>query len=385
MHRDLRMVRDGSLTLFRVRGVPIRAHWTLLLIIPYLAASLAYRFDAIAKLSGVDPARVALPPFVWGLLLAGGLFVSVAIHELAHTVVAIHYGGRVRSITLMLLGGVSQLSRAPARPFHEAVMAAAGPATSLALAFGYYVGYATLADPDAQMALFYLAVMNVSLAVFNLLPAFPLDGGRVLRGLLATRLGQARATSIAAAIGKVCAIGLGLLAVLQGNLLLAIIAVFVYSGAAAEAATEAMKRVLADLRVTDMLRHEPPPVIDAGVDAEFALRRMAELDRLELVILDRHGPIGVIEASTVARLSPQQAALPIGALAPRVSARYVVVAQTVTASEALAAAAESNATYIVVVDPPTTVIGLIGPRDVARTTTLRSARRIASLPRAVAS
>lgn len=379
------MVRDGSVTLFRVRGVPVRAHWTLLLIIPYIAASLSYRFEATARLAGVDPARVALPPFVLGILLAAGLFASVAIHELAHTLLAIRYGGRVRSITLMLLGGVSQLSRTPARPLHEAVMAAAGPATSLVLAVAFYFGYTTIADPDVQLALFYLAAMNFSLGVFNLLPAFPLDGGRLLRAMLATRLGHARATSIAATIGKACAVGLGGLAIWQGNILLGLIALFVYSGAAAEAAADTMKRILADLDVTDMLRREPAPVIGAEADVDSVLRRMAELDRLELVVMSAHGPVGVVEADAITRLSGVQAALPIGALVPRVSSRFVVVTRATSASDALEAAAEANATYVVVVDPPTTVLGLIGPRDIARTTTLHRARTTPTMPRAVAS
>src|SRR5512140_713303 len=120
------MFRDRSLTLFRVRGVPIRAHWTLLLIGVYL----------VAELAGTSQEGFVLPAVVWGLVLAVCVFASILLHELAHTFAAIQFGGSVRSITLMVFGGVSQLTRVPQRPAHEAVMAAVGPATSLLLGFG---------------------------------------------------------------------------------------------------------------------------------------------------------------------------------------------------------------------------------------------------------
>src|SRR5262249_53472227 len=127
------MFNRGSITLFRVRSVPVKAHWTLLLILPYLAFVFAVRFGAVAQKSGVEPKDLLLPPLFWGILIALGLFPSVAIHELAHTWVAIRSGGQVREITLMLLGGVSQIERMPRRPRYEALMAAAGPLTSLLL------------------------------------------------------------------------------------------------------------------------------------------------------------------------------------------------------------------------------------------------------------
>jgi len=365
------MFRNGSLTLFRVRGVPIRAHWTLLVILAYLALSLSREFQAIAQLAGVDPDALVLAPIVWGVLLAAGVFASVALHELAHTLLALHYGGRVRSITLMLLGGVSELSRAPERPLHEGLMAAAGPACSLALGLACFVGYAaTSASADLQLGLFYLAVANVSLAIFNLLPAFPMDGGRIVRAVLAARIGRRRATAVAVTVGRICAIGLGILAVLQLAPLLGLIAVFVYFGARGQAGAEELRGALAGLRVSDLIaRHQPTPVIDADRPLEDAIARMAELDRLELVIADARGPVAVLDADDLPRF-PRDGSL--AAIALRLPPRFVVATQSDRADAALEAAAEAGATYIVVVAPPSRVIGLVGPHDVARALKLRA-------------
>ncbi len=370
------MIRDGSLTLFRVRGVPVRAHWTLLLVIPYLAVALSYQFGSIADLAGVEQTRLTLPPIVWGALLAAALFASVALHELAHTMLALRYGGRVRSITLMLIGGVSQISRAPTRPLHQALMAAAGPAASFAIGALSFVGYAVFGGrADLQMALFYVAAMNMTLGLFNLLPAFPMDGGRIFRAVLAARLGLGRATAIATAIGRLFAIGLGVLAILQVNLLLGLIALFIYSGATAEGASERISQRLSDLRVTDFLpSRKQPPVIGSDEYLDDALRRMSELDRLELVVVDRRRPIAVIEADDVSRLSRLRPTAPIGSLTAHLHARYVIVSETAGANEALRAAAEEGASYVVAVDPPATVTGLVGPRDIARTLELRAVR-----------
>ncbi len=370
------MIRHGSVTVFRVRGVPVRLHWTLLLVIPYLAVALSYQFRSIAHLAGVEKADLTLPPLVWGALLAVALFASVAVHELAHTFLALRFGGRVRSITLMLVGGVSQLSRAPTRPLHEGLMAAAGPAMSFVLGALCFAGYAVIGGgADVRMALFYIGVMNVSLGVFNLLPAFPMDGGRVLRAVLAARVGRSRATAIAATVGRVCAIGLGILAILEVNLLLGLIALFVYSGATAEAASERITQSIHGLRVTDFLPSRgQPPVIASGENLDDALRRMSDLDRLELVVIDRSGPIAVIEADDVTRLARANPGTPIESVVAQLGARYVVAPDTTAADQALAAAAEQGATYVVVVDPSATVTGLIGPRDVARTLKLRAVR-----------
>lgn len=389
------MFKSGSVTLFRVRGVPIRAHWTLLLIIPYLAIALSIQFRSIAELAGVSHQGLTVPPLVWGIVLALGLFASVTLHELAHSFVALRFGGSVRSITLMLVGGVSQLSRAPRRPFQEAVMAAVGPATSFGLGGLLYLAYAASrgARPDLQMALFYLAAMNLTLGLFNLLPAFPMDGGRVLRAVLASRMRRERATQIAGTIGKLCAIVLGGLGIWAGNLLLMLVAVVVYSGAQAEIVQERLHVGLEGLRVDDLLRRTRPPipVIAAGQSLGDALSRMRELDCLELVVLDALGaPMTVLHVSDVAAVPVDARVLmTVGELAARIPVRHVLVSGDASANDALTHAAEAGADYLIVIDPgadrANRLIGLIAAEDIARISMFQALARQGSPSSAAAS
>ncbi len=395
------MFQHGSLTLFRIRGVPIRAHWTLLLILPYLAFVLSLQFRAVAHLAGVAHEELLLPPLVWGVLLAVGLFASITLHELAHTFAAIRFGGSVRSITLMLVGGVSQIARAPRRASQEAIMAAVGPVTSLALGGLFLLGYmhAGAAPADLQMGLFYLAAANLTLGIFNLVPAFPMDGGRLLRAALALRLSRERATRIAASVGKVCAIGLGALGLWSANVLLMLIAVFVYTGASGEIMHERIRGALEGLRVVDLLPllRRPLPLVASTELLASVLPRMRELDRLELVVVDPLGaPLAVLQAGDLAGVSASERwAITVGELARRLPRRHVVVPWDVSANDAIERAAEAAAEFVIVVDPraerPNDMIGLVAAADIARmvqlqllaaqppgTTTPRSAAPLAS-------
>jgi Zn-dependent protease/CBS domain-containing protein len=380
--RTSSMFQAGSLTLFRVRGVPIRAHWTLLLIVPYLAIALSIQFRAIAELAGVPQEALLLPPLIWGIVLALALFASVTLHELAHSFVALRFGGSVRSITLMLVGGVSQLGRIPRRPYQEAIMAALGPATSLVLGGLLYMTYAASSDarPDLRMALFYLAAMNLTIGLFNLLPAFPMDGGRVLRAVLATRLSRERATQIAGAVGKICAFVLGVLGLWTGNLLLILIAVVVYSGAQGEILQERVRVGLEGLRAIDLLPRikRPVPVVAAARLLGDALARMSELDRLELIVVDDLGtPVTVFRAEDLAGV-PVDArwSTTLGDLLARLPVRHVVAPRDLSANDALARAADAGAEYVVVIDPgaerPSQLVGLVAAEDIARISKLQA-------------
>lgn len=397
---DRCMFQQGSLTLFRVRGVPIRAHWTLLLILPYLAFVLSLQFRAVAHLAGVANEQLLLPPLVWGVVLAVALFASITLHELAHTFAAMRFGGSVRSITLMLLGGVSQLARPPRRASHEAIMVAVGPVTSLVLGGVFLLAYVHVAAPaDVQMGLFYLAAANLTLGIFNLVPAFPMDGGRLLRAALALKLPRERATRIAASVGKLCAIWLGVLGLWSANVLLMLVAVFVYTGASAEVTQERIRGALEGLRVVDLLPllRRPLPLVASNELLATVLPRMRELDRLELVVVDAMGaPIAVLQAGDLAGVSGSERwAVTVGELARRLPQRHVIVPWDVSANDAIERAAEATATYVIVLDPraeaPNDLIGLVAAEDIARmvklqllaaqpprTTTPRSAAPLAS-------
>jgi Zn-dependent protease/CBS domain-containing protein len=209
-----------------IMGIPVKIHLTflLLLLLVYFAGA------SVIGSGGLN-----------GVIFVVLVFASVVFHELSHALVARHYGINVVDITLLPIGGVARMANPPERPVEEIFIAIAGPAASLVLAFGLWFvldlfgNDMTVSDFSVKGSLLaQLTAVNIVLAVFNLLPAFPMDGGRVLRGLLALKLGQYRATHIAVGVGQVLAIGLFFLGLLTMNPFVMLIALFVYLGAETE-------------------------------------------------------------------------------------------------------------------------------------------------------
>jgi Zn-dependent protease len=286
----------GGLQIGVVRGIAIRLHWTLLLALPFLAFAFGSSFEQAVKLAGVAPEAVGGSPWAWGLAIAVALFLSVLAHELAHSLYAIARGGRVRGITLLMIGGVSEVSEPPRTPAQEAVMALVGPATSLAISVLALAG--AWAARRAELgglafALFHVGYLNGFIAGFNLLPAFPMDGGRVLRGLLARRIGQARATQIAASVGKVFAVLFAIGGVLGGNPILLVVALFVFAGAEAEARDVVVRTLLGALAVGDLMSRETSAV---GPDESLfdAGERMLRERRLGFPVVEGGAVVGQV-------------------------------------------------------------------------------------------
>jgi len=227
-----------SFRIARIKGIDIRVHITFALAL--LWAALEWGLWRGLGLAGA----------LYGVVLIALLFVCVTLHELAHSLVARRYGATVRGITLLPIGGVAYLDGEPERPAQEFWMALAGPAVNVALAvllgafvlpllgwraltgFGALLG--TLNGLTLERLLVDLLTANVGLAIFNLLPAFPMDGGRVLRAVLASRMDELDATRIAVRVGQGLAILLGLAGLLTGALNLLLVAGFVFFGAEQE-------------------------------------------------------------------------------------------------------------------------------------------------------
>ena len=201
----------GAFTLARIRGIPIRIHVTFLLVLPFLAYAFGSGLADAARLAGVSPDRIVGSRWAWGLGLALGLFASVLLHEVAHSLHAIRHAGQVRAITLFMIGGV-----------------------------------------------------------FNLLPAFPMDGGRILRGVLARRLGAVRATRIAARLGRAFAVLFAVLGFLRLDVILLVISFVVYVGAESEYRQVVTRAALGGLRVRDFMSP-----LDAGAAADEPLLAVA--------------------------------------------------------------------------------------------------------------
>jgi len=177
----------------RVWGIPIRLHVSLVFTLLYFIN----RFGVIA-----------------GTLMEAGFAASIVLHELGHSLVAIRKGCRVRSITLLFLGGAAQMDNIPTRPGDEFLMSIAGPGVSILLGILLLTAGHFLPTPGILPGgidfLTYMGAVNLILAGFNLIPAFPMDGGRVLRAFLARRMGRVRATFIAARLGRALAVIFGL-------------------------------------------------------------------------------------------------------------------------------------------------------------------------------
>jgi Zn-dependent protease len=202
-----------------IAGIGVNVHSTFLLLLGFIALS-----QLLA--SGAEAAVIEL-------VSVGVLFGIVVLHELGHALAARRFGIATRSITLYPIGGVARLERMPERPIQEILVAGAGPAVNVALAASAY-GLGTLAGVGSfSWIVSRFVLINVVLAVFNLLPAFPMDGGRVLRALLALRSDYVAATRRAAAVGRVLAVALGILG-LFFNPMLILIAVFIWMAGRAE-------------------------------------------------------------------------------------------------------------------------------------------------------
>jgi Zn-dependent protease/CBS domain-containing protein len=226
-----------SAKLGRFAGIDVYVHATFLLLLAWVV----WRYwSTTGTLAGAG-AEIAL------VLL---LFLCVLLHEYGHALTARRFGIGTRSITLLPIGGLALLERMPRDPRQEILVALAGPAVNLVIAALLYLlllaggtGGAPLHLVSATL-LPTLIAANLVLAIFNLLPAFPMDGGRVLRAALAMRMDRVRATRLAARIGQGLAVGLGILG-LMGNPVLLLIAVFVWIGAGAEAGAVAVDDSLA--------------------------------------------------------------------------------------------------------------------------------------------
>lgn len=237
-----------SINLGRLFGIKVLVHWTFFLILIYIG------FISIREDQSIQEMIIFT-------LLVLTLFVCVVLHELGHALTARHYGIETRRIILLPIGGVAQLERMPEEPKEELVVAIMGPVVNVVIAallllvlavmpgFQFTQEYILEGMGPGIEFLFSLMIMNIFLVVFNLIPAFPMDGGRMLRAILASRIDYVEATTIAARIGQGFAILFAVAAIYWGQYVLLIIAIFVYLGAQGEANMVKNRFVLRSFRV----------------------------------------------------------------------------------------------------------------------------------------
>jgi Zn-dependent protease/CBS domain-containing protein len=235
-----------SFRIARIAGIEVRIHVTFLLLLAYFG----YRgYSLNHSMAGA----------VNSLVQVLSLFLCVLLHEFGHALAAARYGIKTPDITLLPIGGVARLQRMPDKPLQELVVAIAGPLVNVVIAAAIFIGFSIRSgfgawdiDNPRMGILPWLLGVNIVLVLFNLIPAFPMDGGRVLRALLATHYNYAKATRIAARVGQVLAFGFGILG-LMGNPLLILIAIFVYFGAGQEAAAAQMRDLARAMAVNEAM------------------------------------------------------------------------------------------------------------------------------------
>ncbi|MGB9601518.1 MAG: site-2 protease family protein, partial [Limisphaerales bacterium] len=260
-----------SIRIARVAGIDVKIHITFILFLLWIGFT-------YYTLGGAGAA-------VDGVIFVLALFGCVLLHEFGHAIAARSFGIRTPDITLLPIGGVARILRIPEKPHQELIMALAGPAVNFIIA-GFLVfilgrqidiEYLEELDKPGIELLGKLATVNIMLAIFNLIPAFPMDGGRILRSLLAMTMNYSRATQIAAWIGQ----GLAFVFALVGlvfNPMLIFIALFVYLGASQEASMAHIKDIARNMLVSDaMMTHLMTLPVDATLDeAVEALLRTSQ-------------------------------------------------------------------------------------------------------------
>ena len=283
-----------SWTVGHLFGISIRIHVTLLLLLVWLVTAFAIRGAGLTEAAT-------------GLVLVSLVFVIIVVHELAHALVARRFGCATRDILLLPIGGMSRLEKMPERPTHELLVALAGPAVNVALALVLALGIGLTGgsfDPADAATIggaltSQLLWINVVLAAFNLLPAFPMDGGRVFRAVLSIWIGRERATRAAAGVGKLLAVGFVLIGLLV-NPILAVIGVFVWFAAQQEASSLALRSVLAGVPVARAMVRKLA-VAEASEPLAHTAARMLAGGWHELPVVDADRLVGVVTAHDLAR------------------------------------------------------------------------------------
>jgi Zn-dependent protease/CBS domain-containing protein len=301
--------RTDQVQIARVIGIPIYLHFSWLILFGLIVWTLSTGY-----FPAQNPDLPAASNWAKGLVASLLFFVSILLHELGHAAMALRHGLRTRSITLFVFGGVAQLEKDPKDGRVEFWMAAAGPAVSFALAGLFYAGAALpFLGPSAAAVAKYLAMINLMLALFNLVPAFPMDGGRLLRGALWGPLGKARATRIASGAGTLFAFFLifaGVFSLIGGDSLgglwYILIGWFIKDASAASYHQVRLDEALRGVTVRDAMVEAVLTVPGSGSVAEAAREIFMRTGHGSYPVTRGETVVGLLYLKDVLRLSPEE-------------------------------------------------------------------------------
>ncbi len=294
----------ASIQIGKIMGIPIKLHITFLLILPVFAWIFAT--NPILGFADVEPASLR---YALSLFTAIMLFTCVLLHEFGHSYVALKHGSNIQSITLFLFGGVSSMEEIPRNPKVEFKMALAGPGISLLIGLILIIIYELitldnlLLRSNPYMRLIWLiGYINIVLFIFNLIPAFPMDGGRVLRAWLAGRMPYIKATQTAAGIGKMFAIFMGIFGLfISGGLWLILIAFFIYIGASEEEKSTEVSLILEGVKIKDIMSKDIETV-SSDMSVEDLVEYMFKFKHMGYPVVDDSILKGIVTFTDVQRI-----------------------------------------------------------------------------------
>ncbi len=357
-----------SFQIARIRGISIKVHISFFLILILGAVQWGGMTGTIGGA-------------LYGVVLMILLFTCVTLHELGHSLVAVHFGIPVREITLLPLGGVSLITRNPDKPIQEMLIAIAGPLVNVVIAAILFVALGgfggvdllngrglllNMGKPSLTSMLLWLLAANVSLVVFNLIPAFPLDGGRFMRALLAMPLGYRRATRIASIVGQVIALGIGIFGLVDGNFILILIAVFVFFGAGQETATADSKTVLTTRRVGDAYNKNALTLV-VGDRVSKVVDYLLTSHQPNFAVMQGSNLLGIVTRDDVLRAL---ATSTIDLYATEVMERDVLKVESSKTLQDVSETMAQNGKRVVAVYDNSNYLGLVGIEDISEAFTI---------------
>ena len=300
-----------SLQIGKIIGIPIKLHITFLLILPVFGYAFANNPQGFG-FSDVEPLSLR---YAIGMSAALLLFICVLLHEVGHSYVAKRHGTKIQNITLFLFGGVSSMEEIPRNPKIEFKMALAGPGVSLLIGSVLIIIHELLkadfplSNPYLRL-IWLIGIMNVILCAFNLIPAFPMDGGRVLRAWLAGRMSYIRATHTAAGVGKMFAILMGMFGFLNamqggGGFWFILIAFFIYIGASEEEKSTEISVVLEGVKIKDIMSRNVKTV-PSGMSVEELVDFMFRFKHMGYPVVDDNEVKGIVTFTDVQKVPKEE-------------------------------------------------------------------------------
>ncbi|MBN1134607.1 MAG: CBS domain-containing protein [Methanosarcinaceae archaeon] len=350
-----------SFQVARVMGIPIKLHITFLLVLPLFA----FIFASNPAPYGFGDTTPIMEKYFLSLVTTILLFTCILLHELGHSYLAKKYGFKIESITLLLFGGVASMEEMPRDSSMEAKMAVAGPTVSFTIAaicLGIIALFPSFSTTAPMRIIWIIGYINIILAVFNLLPAFPMDGGRVLRAWYAKKMSYVEATQHAAYVGKLFAFIMGMFGLLY-NVWLLMIAFFVYIGASEEERSTKISFALEKVPVRNIMTREIVSVPPSWTIEEITLF-MFEKKHMGYPVIEGNDLKGIITFTDVHKVPPEERSKIL--VSDLMTPDVISINADADSSDALKLMTTNKIGRVLVIDKGS-VVGILSRTDLMRT------------------